>query len=246
MIKSIKKRFNWLTKVHFDKQTGFYYYRRYGYKIYIRRHRHFLTEKENRWLCEHIIFHHYLPLNGEQVVDLGVGYGEEAVFLKSVSPRVKYLGVEAQPVIFECVSNTFRELNEHFIVSPFVISTETNIKFVSRYSYASVGSVPQGYIEIPTLSWSEFIKRYRLRRIDLLKMNIEGAEKQLMESIDDFSIIKRFIVSCHDFRANNAEGDFYRTKKDVISKLEENDYKIRTFDYGISWSDDWIFAAKDF
>jgi FkbM family methyltransferase len=179
------------------------------------------------------------------VVDLGVGYGEAAVFLKSVSPDVKYLGVEAQPVIYECVSNTFRELNEDFRASPFVLSTETDIKFVSQGSYASVGAIPEGYIEIPTLSWPEFIKRYNLNRIDLLKMNIEGAEKQLIESIDDFSIIKRFIISCHDFRANNGEGEFYRTKKDVMSKLQENGYKIRTFDYGTIWSDDWIFASKD-
>lgn len=179
------------------------------------------------------------------MVDLGVGYGEEAVFLKSVSPDVKYLGVEAQPVIYECVSNTFRELGEDFKVSPFVISVDSDVKIASQGSYASVGIIPEGYIEIPTLSWPEFIKRYGLNRIDLLKMNIEGAEKQLIESIDDFSIIERFVISCHDHRANNGQGELYRTKKDVMSKLKENGYKIRVFDYGIIWSDGWIFASKD-
>lgn len=76
-------------------------------------------------------------------------------------------------------------------------------------------------------------------------MNIEGAEKPLIESITDFSIIKRFIISCHDFRANNNEGEFYRTKSDVITKLKDNGYTIKTFELGISWADDWIFASRD-
>lgn len=245
MFKSLKKRYNWLTKVHFDKQSGFYCYKRFGKKIFIRYPRHFLTEKDNKWLCENIFFHYYLPKNNDQVVDLGAGYGEEAVYLSHKSPDVKYLGVEAQPVIYECISNTFRGLNSDSNISPFVISSEESIKFVSQYSYASVGSIPEGYIEIPTISWDDFLTRYDIKNIDLLKMNIEGAEKPLIESITDFSIIKRFIISCHDFRANNNEGEFYRTKSDVITKLKDNGYTIKTFDLGISWADDWIFASRD-
>lgn len=245
MFKSIIKRYNWLKNVRFDKQTGFFNYERFGKKIFIRYPRHFLTEKDNRWLCENIFFHYYLPKDGEQVVDLGAGYGEEAVYLSHLSPNVKYLGVEAQPVIYECISNTFRGLNSDSKISPFVISSDSDIKFVSQYSYASVGSIPEGYIEIPTIKWSDFLTRYNIKNIDLLKMNIEGGEKPFLESIEDFSIIKRLVISCHDFRANNNEGEFYRTKSDVISILEKNGYEIKTFNYGISWSDDWIFASRE-
>ena len=245
MIKSIIKRYHWLTNVRFDKDTGFYYYRRYGYRIYIRRPRHFLPEKSIRWLCERILFHYYVPAEGDRVVDLGVGYGEEAIYLRHMSPGVTYLGVEPQPVIYECVANTFRALRPDYSVCPFVISAEAEVKFASRYSYASVGSEDNGYIEIPTLSWDSFVERYRLEKIDLLKMNIEGAEKQLIESITDFSIIERLIVSCHDHRADSGEGEFYRTKQFVTSKLEREGYRVKTFDSGINWGDDWIFAVKD-
>lgn len=245
MIKSIKKRYNWLTKVRFDRRRGLYFYRRYGNRIYIRYPRHFLPEGENRWLCENIFFHHYTPQNGDQVVDFGVGYGEEAVFLKELSPNVNYLGVEGQPAIYECVSNTFRELGEAFRVSPFVISNEGDVKFASQFSYASVGVIPEGYMEIPTLTWTSFVARYNIKAIDLLKMNIEGAEKGLIASIDDFSTIKRLIIACHDFKANYRGDDFYRTKESVTSKLDQMGYQIKTFSYGKSWSDDWVFASKE-
>lgn len=244
MFRSIIKRYNWLTKVRFDKGSGFYYFKRYGKNIFIRYPRHFFPEKDNKWSCENLFFHYYLPTNDDQVVDLGVGYGEEAAYLSSISPKVKYLGVEAQPVIYECVSNTFRGLNAESKVSPFVISSANDIKFISQYSYASVGSIPEGYIEIPTITWQDFLERYNVKNIDLLKMNIEGGEKPLLDSIEDFSIIKRFIISCHDFRANNNEGEFYRTKDFVIKKLKDNGYEIKTFNYGIDWSDDWIYAER--
>ena len=75
-------------------------------------------------------------------------------------------------------------------------------------------------------------------------MNIEGAEKEIMEEISNFGMIKRFVISCHDFRANNNEGEWYRTKDTVVSTLEKNGYSLKTFSYGISWADDWIFAEK--
>ena len=63
-------------------------------------------------------------------------------------------------------------------------------------------------------------------------------------NITDFSIIKRFIISCHDFRAENGEGEWYRTKDVVTKILERNGFKIKVFKYSISWADDWIYAER--
>ncbi len=242
--KSIEKRLNWTLHVSFDKATGFYRYKRFEKFIYIRRHRHFLREKDLLWTCENLFFHHYRPSNDDIVLDLGAGYGEEAVYLSTYSPKVNYIGVEAQPVVYECLANTYRYLGDNFSAIPYVISDRDLVKFVSQYSYASVGEIPQGYIEVPTLQWDVFLQRYNIDRIDLFKMNIEGAEKEILQQITDFGIIKRFIISCHDFRANNNEGEWYRTKATVLSILEENGYRIKTFSYGVNWADDWIYAER--
>lgn len=245
MYNSIKKRFDWVTKVRFDKRTGFYKYQRFGKSIYIRYPRHYLDKKWNIWNCQNLVFHYYRPQSGDVVVDLGAGYGEEAVFLSQYLSDFRYIGVEAQPVIYECLANTFNDAGEEFIASPFVITNKKMVKFVSQQSYAAVGKVPKAYIEVPTITWEQFIQRYNLNKIDLFKMNIEGAEKEVIECINDFSIIKRFIISCHDFRANNNEGEWYRTKDVVIKKLQENGYTIKGFDYGINWADDWIYAERN-
>jgi hypothetical protein len=75
-------------------------------------------------------------------------------------------------------------------------------------------------------------------------MNIEGAEKEFINSVHDFTAILRMVVSCHDFRANRGEGEHFRTKKTVVEKLLENGYQIKTFSYGKNWSEDWIYAER--
>lgn len=242
--KSIKKRYQWLKNVRFDSHTGFYTYPRFGHNVYIRYPRHYLDEKSNLWTCEKLIYQHYLPQANDTVLDLGAGYGEEALYLASRSSGFRYIGVEAQPVIYECLANTFYHAGSNFTASPYVITDKPTVRFTSRQSYAAVGEVPEAYLEVPTMSWTDFLGHYEINQIDLFKMNIEGAEKEIMQSITDFSVIRRFIISCHDFRANNGEGEWYRSRDIVTKYLLENGYQIRTFKYGISWADDWIYAER--
>ena len=230
--------------VEFDKATGFYRHKRFGKYVYIRHPTHLAKESDILWSCENLFFHHYLPQNGDVVVDLGAGYGDEAIYVATKSPDVKYIGVEAQPVIFECLANTFRQLGDNFIASPYAITDADSVKFVSHYSYAAVGGIPEGYIDVPTITWSDFIRRYGIDRIDLFKMNIEGAEKEIVQGIDDFSLIKRFVISCHDFRANNGDGEWFRTRDVVTAVLKENGYLIKSYNYGIDFADDWIYAER--
>lgn len=243
--KSIKKRINWLFNVKFDKNTGFYKYQQYKGSIYIRHPRHFQGEENNKWLGENLYYHYYLPKETDTVVELGAGYGEEAVYLHSKSPNINFYGIEIQPVIFECLSNTLHCLGENFKCTSTAVSSEKKISLYSQFSYASVADVPErGYIEIPCISWDNYLKDQNIKSIDLLKMNIEGAERDILSSITDFSIIKRFNISCHDFRANNNEGEYFRTKEDVIKILKQNNYDIKTYDCGYNWSNDWIYAEQ--
>lgn len=242
---SIKKRIDRLLKVKFDKVTGFYRHKRFGKDVYIRYPSHLAKDDDVLWLCKNLFFHHYLPKDNDVVVDLGAGYGDEALYIAEKSPNVTYIGVEAQPVIFECLANTFRHLGDGFIASPYAITDAEVIKFASHYSYAAVGKISEGYVEVPAMKWSYFLRRYKIDKIDLFKMNIEGAEKDIIQSINDFSFIKRFIISCHDFRANNGDGEFFRTKEVVVATLKENGYIIKPFNYGISYADDWVYAERE-
>ena len=97
---SIKKRIDRLFQVRFDKETGFYKHKRFGKYVYIRHPTHLAKESDILWVCDNLFFHYYLPKDDDIVVDLGAGYGDEAIYISQKSPNVSYIGVEAQPVIF--------------------------------------------------------------------------------------------------------------------------------------------------
>ena len=123
-------------------------------------------------MSKNIIYKHYLPKAGDQVIDLGVAYGDEAVYLKYQSPNVKYLGVEAQPVNYECVCNTFRQLGPNISASPFAVSNDKSLKFVNLFGYAGASDKHEGYIEFPPISWAKLVNRYRIDKIDLKNFSL--------------------------------------------------------------------------
>ena len=75
-------------QVEFDKTTGFYRHKRFGKWLYIRHPKHLSKEQDILWVCENLFFHYYMPENNDVVVDLGAGYGDEALYIAKRSPNV--------------------------------------------------------------------------------------------------------------------------------------------------------------
>lgn len=111
-----------------------------------------------------------------------------------------------------------------------------------------MGDSTKGYIETFGLPWKELKKKYNIDQVDMFKMNIEGSEIAVLDSIEDFSKIKRFAIECHDFRADRGHGDHFRTKKHVIETLEKNGYTVTESNKlgvkGEEWADHWIRAER--
>ena len=47
-------------------------------------------------------------------------------------------------------------------------------------AYESVGATSDGLVEVPTIAWPDFLARFSIDRIALLKVNIEGGERHLL------------------------------------------------------------------
>ena len=60
---------------------------------------------------------------------------------------------------------------------------------------------PGDSIEVPGLRLSSFLARHHVRRVDLLKLDAEGAEIQILESLtdDELSGIPQLTIEFHDF-----------------------------------------------
>lgn len=234
--------------VKYDADVRQHYYELYGERVYIERVRNFRKAAGIEWQCKNLYFKHYLPKPGDTVVDFGAGFGEEAVWLsqqdKYSSAPLRYIGVEVQPTVFNCLALTFARLGWGYEASPQVVSGRHFESFQVGSNYVSSGLAKSGQLRLPGMRWQMFVNEefYNIGIIDLLKINIEGAELALLEEIGvGLKAVKRVIVSCHDFL-----GPATATKARVTALLMGAGYGVRTFKTGASWAgpDDWLYAER--
>ncbi len=222
-------------------------------KVYISRSYHgvpnFKGQDLVEWLNRDVYFKKYLPSGNDVYVDIGCGYGHELIYIAKRSPDVKILGIEAnQEVITYCSANTSKFNN--ITLANKMIGQETSYTIPFSADYAGKGLNDEGQLEVEGQSFDEILLSHNIEIIDLLKLNVEGGEKEIIENLP-FEKVKRLVISCHDFRYERGEDSFYRTYDAVCERLRYEDYIIEKVnpDYipNSSWEKSlnyWIFAEK--
>ena len=94
------------------------------------------------------------------------------------------------------------------------IKTNNDIGFVSK----------QNTIEVAATTISKLMAKYKIDRLDVLKLDIEGAEYSVLMSIDN-NITKQISVEFHDFRGMNPHYPDNEKYYDEL-KLKFSDYSF--------------------
>ena len=134
------------------------------------------------------------PRPGDVVVDAGGCFGEYALYAaKLVGPAGRVLMLEPDPKNAEIARKLFAlngSPSNLDIVPAGLWHSRTTLRF--RTGHDAVSTVvaagePAGedVIEIPTHSFQSLIDTYRLDRLDLVKMDIEGAEIEAMRPFSE-------------------------------------------------------------
>jgi FkbM family methyltransferase len=168
----------------------------------------------------------YRPRPGDLIIDAGAGKGEDTIaFSRAVGPTGRVIAIEAHPNTFHCL-RLFCELNHLRNVSPMHLALADQagpVAIESGQAWQANRICPVGTnsgIRVPGLTLDELVERENLKHIDFLKMNIEGAESMAIRGmLKTFQITGTLCISCHDFRANQGEGEFFRTKARVQEAL---------------------------
>lgn len=131
----------------------------------------------------------YLPLcsrlDAQVIVDLGANIGDAAVFFAQRYPRAKIIAVE-------CDEANFQLLCENIKHCPNVIPVHAAIWSENRKLSIEAGSGENGArvsdqeaagsaSTVNGLTMEALMKAHQIKEIDILKIDIEGAEKNLFE-----------------------------------------------------------------
>ena len=183
-------------------------------------------------------FHVYKPQPGDVIVDIGAGRGEDVfAFSRAVGPTGHVWAIEPHPVSFAtlcklCELNRLANvttLNYACVESPAQLQIETLPVWESNY--IRTGDPTPASHPVAGLTFDQLAATYHIDRIDLLKMNIEGAERMALPGCREALKRTRHVcIAAHDFRAARGEGEHFRTLEFVRNFLQDSGFRLTTRD----------------
>lgn len=155
----------------------------------------------------------YRPQQGDMVVDLGAGVGVDTrLFSDMVGPTGRVISVEPDPWLFRCLRWTI---------------SQNGLDNVTAVRSAVIGSAAAARGAVTGEQLGELVERLGVNRIDLLKVNIGGAELGVLSSAPAvLALVRNIVVSCHDFRADEGGSTWLRTSAAVGDLLCEAGFTV--------------------
>ena len=149
------------------------------------------------------------------IVDIGGNIGAFSIQCSRVFPEAQVIMCEPEPSLVECAKENIADIpgNKVSFVEKAIVGDESleKVQFsvckwqgnhhvkgrfrMDTYGVPEVGSEILYDIEVPATSLSKVIKENNFPRIDLLKMDTEGCEPEILESIKPWLKNVRHIVA---------------------------------------------------
>jgi FkbM family methyltransferase len=176
--------------------------------------------------------HAYTPKPGDTVIDLGAGIGEDTLlFSELVGSRGRVIAVEAHPGTAECLAATVqRSRLRNVTVLPVAITLQEGTIRIGSTDHHLGNSVMHGNAEgvpVQACRLDTLLSRQGVDEVDLLKVNIEGAEFDALTSLGNATRrIRHIAVSCHDFIADRDGKENLRTHARVKQWLGDSGFRI--------------------
>jgi len=196
----------------------------------------------------------YTPARGDTILDIGAGLGEETIYYSHlVGEPGQVYALEANPKVFEVLKKTI-ELNKLSNVSPdnvAIFSENGRVKLAGdQHSYEAiyVTEPDSSSPSIPAVRLDHFIAEKRIKKIDLLKINIEGAERFIVDTLQPAQLlaIRHVAIACHDFRFHREGNAFFKTKELIIRFLQQNGFEIQIRNTETDYINDWVYGINKF
>lgn len=211
-----------------------------------------LTVQELKSRAADYVLREYVPRPGDTVVDIGAGTGREAyLFSDLVGARGRVFAIEAHPETFRWLQRAC-EVNGMNNVEPVLLAITDSageIFMSDRPKHIANRVVARDTgVRVTAQTLDEFVREREITRIDLLTMNIEGAERLAIQGMkDSVDLIANVCISCHDFIADKRpRRQDMRTKDEVRQFLVDNGFEVvdGPDDDKRPWARDYLYGRR--
>jgi FkbM family methyltransferase len=134
------------------------------------------------------------------IVDCGSNYGVSIVYFKSLYPEARIIGVEPDPVIFKLLESNMKSHNLENVVlmNKAISNSKEPVRFWSQGADGgriSTGIEETGSVMVDPLLLDDLIKE----PVDFLKMDIEGAETEVICHSEKLGNVDQLFIEYHSF-----------------------------------------------
>ncbi len=199
-----------------------------------------------------LFFYKYKPNQNDIIIDIGVENGSEIPeFCKVVGASGKVIAVEADPSCCRRIKKLKKilNLNNLTIIEHAVGDINKKVKFLQEKEELQNRVIDKetntsNYIEINQTTLNDILKKLNLKKINFIKVNIEGAEINLLKPLNENSFdIQNWCIGCHDFKGVN-----FRTYDFVKNWLINNKYKVTNYEPQKNktfWRNYYLYGSKN-
>lgn len=184
------------------------------------------------------------------ILDVGAHIGLFSVYVRGLNDNVKIFAYEPEPVNFSAMKEHFKENHVEGVVAKNVAVTAKDGETVLYLSEDSHNHSIWNFfkkevkqVKVPTVSMRKIFEKDLGRRgvqfCDLVKMDCEGAEFEILESMDDnlFKKIGSFYIEYHEY----IDG---KKKEELVKILQRHGFKARVSGSRYDKRLGFIFAYK--
>lgn len=199
-----------------------------------------------------IFLHGYVPRPGDIVFDIGAGIGETSLlFSRLVGGSGRVVAIEAHGQTFEKLEHLCR-LNGLDNVTPLHLAAsdregEVLISDHDDYVLNTILDPGGSTTSVTSRCLDDVADELGIEQIDLVKMNIEGAERPALLGMENMLARTRHIcVGCHDFLADRGGSEELRTKDFCARVLVAHGFVVTSREDAMQpWVRDYLYGARE-
>jgi FkbM family methyltransferase len=198
-----------------------------------------------------VLLHDYTPRPGDFVLDVGAGVGDTTLlFSELVGNAGRVVAIEAHPGTFRWLERVCRinGLDNVTALQVAVSDREGELLMSDDETLENTvldeqGDVP--HVTVRARRLDDVVRELGIEEIDLLKMNIEGAERPALRGMSEtLPSVRHVCISCHDFMADRGGPDEMRTRAFVTEFLAARGFELTTRDRGADWVRSYVYGTR--
>jgi FkbM family methyltransferase len=172
------------------------------------------------------------PSEVETIVDCGANIGITSLFFASRYPRARIFSIEPHPDNFKLLKRNVESEKRIVPINAAVVGEAKGKIFFSTNEPAWGNKITQdvGGIEVQAISISQLFERYGLDRIDVLKVDVEGAEEDIFAHAEFLPQVTLGIIELHgNYTQRMFEADIKKWKFTLIRPDIKRGLKMLAF-----------------